>query len=93
MVGSIAAICCAGEGIFNTELTGPGTIYLQSMSIDKLRRLFPPQLSIVTKSTMSDRVWNDRILTSSIFLLSIVSLLNISVASSGGDSGGGGGGE
>jgi uncharacterized protein (AIM24 family) len=41
-VGNIAAICCGGEGIFNTELSGPGTIYLQSMSIDKLRRLFPP---------------------------------------------------
>jgi uncharacterized protein (AIM24 family) len=40
--GNLAAICCAGEGIFNTELIGPGTIYLQSMSIDKLRRLFPP---------------------------------------------------
>jgi uncharacterized protein (AIM24 family) len=42
-VGNIAAICCGGDGIFNTELSGPGTIYLQSMSIDKLRRLFPPQ--------------------------------------------------
>ncbi|KAG7361504.1 mitochondrial biogenesis AIM24 [Nitzschia inconspicua] len=44
-VGNIAAICCGGEGIFNTELSGPGTIYLQSMSIDKLRRLFPPHVS------------------------------------------------
>lgn len=41
-VGNIAAICCGGEGIFNTELSGPGTIWLQSMSIDKLRKLFPP---------------------------------------------------
>lgn len=44
-VGGIAAICCGGEGIFNTELTGPGTIHLQSMSIDKLRLLFPPNVS------------------------------------------------
>lgn len=36
-VGNIAAICCGGEGIFNTELTGPGTIWLQSMGIDKVR--------------------------------------------------------
>jgi uncharacterized protein (AIM24 family) len=43
-VGNIAAICCGGEGIFNTELTGPGTIYLQSLSIDKMRRLFPPDV-------------------------------------------------
>jgi len=42
VVGGIAAICCGGEGIFNTELTGPGTIHLQSLSIDKLRILFPP---------------------------------------------------
>jgi uncharacterized protein (AIM24 family) len=44
-VGNIAAICCGGEGIFNTELSGPGTIYLQSMSIDKMRRLFPPHVA------------------------------------------------
>jgi len=44
-VGGIAAMCCAGEGLFQTELTGPGTIYLQSMSIDKLRALFPPKPS------------------------------------------------
>ena len=43
-VGNIAAICCGGEGIFNTELTGPGTIHLQSMSIDKMRLLFPPNV-------------------------------------------------
>lgn len=43
-VGGIAAICCGGEGIFNTELTGPGTVHLQSLSIDKLRLLFPPNV-------------------------------------------------
>lgn len=41
-VGNIAAICCGGEGIFNTVLTGPGKIWLQSLSIDKMRKLFPP---------------------------------------------------
>lgn len=44
-VGNIAAICCGGEGIFNTELTGPGTIWMQSLSIDKLRKLFPPKVA------------------------------------------------
>jgi hypothetical protein len=44
-VGNIAAICCGGERIFNTELFGPGIIYLQSMSIDKMRRLFPPHVA------------------------------------------------
>lgn len=44
-VGGIAAICCGGEGIFNTELTGPGTVFLQSMSIDKMRLLFPPTVA------------------------------------------------
>lgn len=24
-LGSIATVCCGGEGIFNTEMTGPGT--------------------------------------------------------------------
>jgi len=44
-VGGFVACCCAGEGIFNTELTGPGVIHLQSMSIDKMRALFPPQVN------------------------------------------------
>mmetsp|Transcript_1048 Transcript_1048/g.2693 ORF Transcript_1048/g.2693 Transcript_1048/m.2693 type:complete len:270 (-) Transcript_1048:515-1324(-) len=43
-VGGIAAMCCGGEGIFNTEFTGPGTVYLQSLSIDKMRLLFPPNV-------------------------------------------------
>lgn len=42
--GNLAAMCCGGN-LFYTELSGPGTIYLQSMSIDKLRRLFPPKES------------------------------------------------
>jgi uncharacterized protein (AIM24 family) len=43
-VGNIAAVCCGGEGIFNTEMTGPGTLWLQSLSIDKMRKLFPPNV-------------------------------------------------
>ena len=43
-VGNIAAMCCGGEGVFNTTLTGPGRIWIQSMSIDKMRRLFPPNV-------------------------------------------------
>lgn len=40
---SITTICCSGEGLFNTTFTGPGKIWIQSMSIDKMRTLFPPQ--------------------------------------------------
>eukprot|EP00540_Astrosyne_radiata_P011672 CAMPEP_0116851304 /NCGR_PEP_ID=MMETSP0418-20121206/16640_1 /TAXON_ID=1158023 /ORGANISM="Astrosyne radiata, Strain 13vi08-1A" /LENGTH=217 /DNA_ID=CAMNT_0004483295 /DNA_START=255 /DNA_END=908 /DNA_ORIENTATION=+ len=43
-VGNAAAICCGGEGLFNTTMTGPGKIWLQSMSIDKMRKLFPPNV-------------------------------------------------
>ena len=35
-VGSPLACMCGGEGCFNTELSGPGTIYLQSLSYEKL---------------------------------------------------------
>jgi len=41
-VGDCGAMCCAGEGAFNTVLTGPGKVWLQSMPIEKLRALFPP---------------------------------------------------
>jgi uncharacterized protein (AIM24 family) len=53
-VGSIAAICCGGEGIFNTDMTGPGTIWLQSLSIDKMRRLFPPTVNSSSNQGGSD---------------------------------------
>ena len=43
-VGNALAACCGGEGLFNTHLTGPGKIWLQSMGIDKMRRLFPPRV-------------------------------------------------
>ncbi|MBO7250636.1 MAG: TIGR00266 family protein [Clostridia bacterium] len=33
-----------GEGIFNTVITGPGKVYLQSMTVEKLARLIDPYL-------------------------------------------------
>lgn len=33
---------CGGEGLYNTVLRGPGTIWMESMSISRLRALFPP---------------------------------------------------
>jgi uncharacterized protein (AIM24 family) len=36
--GSCFAMCCGGEGFFNTVLTGPGLVILQSMTVNKLRR-------------------------------------------------------
>lgn len=43
-VGGCAAMCCAGAGLFHTELNGPGRVWMQSMGIDKMRRLFPPKV-------------------------------------------------
>jgi uncharacterized protein (TIGR00266 family) len=37
-VGGCLTCCCGGEGLFNTQLTGPGLVVLQSMSLDKLRK-------------------------------------------------------
>ena len=38
MVGDFVTCCCGGEGCFHTELSGPGTVYLQSLSYEKLIR-------------------------------------------------------
>ena len=35
-VGSFLNCCLGGEGCFNTELSGPGTVYLQSLSCASL---------------------------------------------------------
>ncbi|KAJ8611877.1 hypothetical protein CTAYLR_005799 [Chrysophaeum taylorii] len=35
--GGCCTCCCAGEGLFNTTLTGPGHIFLQSMSKEKFK--------------------------------------------------------
>ena len=42
--GGFLTCCCGGAGLFNTTMTGPGKIWLQSMSIDKMRLLFPPNV-------------------------------------------------
>jgi uncharacterized protein (AIM24 family) len=54
-VGNVAAICCGGEGLFNTTMTGPGKIWMQSMSIDKMRTLFPPKVSSSGGGDSGDR--------------------------------------
>ena len=38
-VGNCMTCCCGGEGCFNTKLTGPGEIYLESCSYEKLEKL------------------------------------------------------
>jgi uncharacterized protein (AIM24 family) len=38
LTGGCCTCCCAGEGMFNTVLNGPGTIYVQSMSIEKFKK-------------------------------------------------------
>jgi len=39
--GTCTGVCCGGEGLFNTTLKGPGKVFLTSMSIEKIRALFP----------------------------------------------------
>ena len=36
--GGCCAMCCGGEGMFNSTLEGPGTIFIQSYSYDKFKR-------------------------------------------------------
>ena len=36
MVGSFTTCCFGGEGCWNTELTGPGKVYVQTLSYEKL---------------------------------------------------------
>lgn len=42
MAGGCFTICCAGEGMFNTVMTGPGRVIIQSMSFEKFRRAIAP---------------------------------------------------
>ena len=37
LAGGCCTCCCGGEGMFNTVLEGPGTIYVQSMSVEKFK--------------------------------------------------------
>jgi uncharacterized protein (AIM24 family) len=42
--GGCCMCCCGGEGLFNTTMTGPGLLVMQSMSFEKyVRALVPPQ--------------------------------------------------
>ena len=36
--GGCLICCCGGEGLFNTCLTGPGLVIVQTMSRDRLRQ-------------------------------------------------------
>jgi len=38
-VGTCFTCCLGGEGCYNTEMTGPGVVYLQSLSYEKLIKL------------------------------------------------------
>ena len=42
-VGSFVTCCFGGEGCFNTQLEGPGIVYLQSFGVEKLMKLMPPK--------------------------------------------------
>lgn len=46
LAGNCCMVCCGGEGMFNTKLTGPGLVILQSMPFEKLAKaiaaLMPP---------------------------------------------------
>lgn len=38
--GGVGMICCGGEGLTETLLTGPGRVVVQSMPFEKLKKLF-----------------------------------------------------
>jgi uncharacterized protein (AIM24 family) len=42
MTGGCLSVCCLGEGLFNTTLTGPGTVFLTSMPLEKIQGLLGP---------------------------------------------------
>ena len=46
MAGDCLTICCGGQGLVNTTVTGPGKILLQSMSFESYRQALrpPPQM-------------------------------------------------
>lgn len=50
-VGNFLTCCFGGEGCFNTELSGPGTVYLQSLSYEKLIRLLVRKQGNAKKDT------------------------------------------
>lgn len=43
--GGCCTMCCGGEGMFNSSLTGPGLVVIQSMSFEKYKdALRPPEV-------------------------------------------------
>ena len=38
MAGNLCMVCCGGEGLFNTVMTGPGRVIMQSMSLSKMAK-------------------------------------------------------
>lgn len=44
--GGCCVCCCGGEGLFNTALTGPGLVILQSMSFEKYKQSLAPIMDI-----------------------------------------------
>lgn len=46
MVKGVKNVLFGGEGLFDTSVTGPGKVYLQSMSVAKLAQLLIPFLPI-----------------------------------------------
>ena len=50
MVGSAKNMFFGGEGLFDTVVTGPGKVYLQTMTIEKLAKNLIPYLPVNTTS-------------------------------------------
>lgn len=42
LAGGLCTICCGGQGLFNTVVTGPGQVVLQSMSFERYRQALKP---------------------------------------------------
>ena len=40
--GGCFTMCCGGEGMFNTTLSGPGKVWIQSMSFEKFKKVVAP---------------------------------------------------
>merc|ERR1712146_179514 len=38
MAGLPCTVCCSGEGLCNTTVTGPGEVYIQSMSWESFKK-------------------------------------------------------
>lgn len=43
--GGCMVMCCGGEGLFNTKLTGPGTVWVQSLSFEKFVKEMAKQVT------------------------------------------------